>query len=196
MPPASLNTNHHRRSIRLPGYDYSQPGEYFITLCTHQKRLLFGEIVGEEMVLNTFGNIVVSEWRKTPTIRKEIELGVYQIMPNHFHAILHLYNNEIIGTGDRPVAPTELGQTLTKPVGPKPKSLGALIAGFKSSVTTQINTLRHTPGTALWQRNYYEHIITTDKEYIQIEDYIQNNPANWFLDVEYNNYLKGNPLKK
>ena len=141
-----------RKSIRLPGYDYSTEGSYFITIVTKDRRHLFGEVVNGEVVLNGYGSIVEEEWARSAAIRKEIELDEYVIMPNHFHAIVHIIPTSSINdnhrTGDRPVAPTN-------PIGPKPKSLGALMAGFKSAVTTRINTLRHTPGTPVWQRNYF-----------------------------------------
>lgn len=180
-----------RRSIRLEGYDYATPGEYFITICAYNHQPTFGSINSNEMCLNTYGEILRMEWEKTPSIRKEIELGAYQIMPNHFHAIVHI-NDVERGKGDRPVAPTDdeiFLQMQQLPHGPSKKSLGALVAGFKSSVTTRINTIRKTPGASVWQRNYYEHIITSEKKYLQIETYILNNPANWAIDDEYKNYL-------
>src|ERR1035437_7791175 len=79
---------HHRRSIRLPGYDYSQAGVYFITLCVHNRACLFGKIVDGEMQLNEYGEIVRDVWLETPTIRPNVELSEWVIMPNHFHANL------------------------------------------------------------------------------------------------------------
>ncbi len=75
---------HNRHSIRLPGYDYSQEGCYFITIVTHEREPIFGTIVADEMELSKFGRIVEDEWMKTPTIRREIELDEFVIMPNHF----------------------------------------------------------------------------------------------------------------
>ncbi|MEM9162343.1 MAG: hypothetical protein AAGC54_04655, partial [Cyanobacteria bacterium P01_F01_bin.4] len=81
---------HHRRSIRLHGYDYASPGAYFVTLCAYQRQCIFGEIVDGQMRLNEFGQIVESEWQKSAQIRHEIELADYVVMPNHFHAIVWL----------------------------------------------------------------------------------------------------------
>jgi len=78
---------HHRRSIRLPGYDYAQPGAYFITACTHNRECLFGDIVDRAMRLNDVGRIVAEEWIKTGTIRPEITLDEWVVMPNHFHGV-------------------------------------------------------------------------------------------------------------
>jgi putative transposase len=181
------SSSRHRRSIRLPGYDYSSEGLYFVTIVTHERESLFGNILDGEMCLNPLGDIVREEWLRSPQIRAEIELDEFVIMPNHFHAIF-----SIIRTGDRPVAPTTNPVTNTtmpvaptKQPGPPPKSVGSFIAGFKSSVTKRINLLRHTPGLPVWQRNYYEHIIGTDREYDQIAEYIFSNPQNWQSDSEY-----------
>ena len=79
-----------RKSPRLPGYDYSQSGVYFITICTAGRAHLFGEIADGEMVLNDYGKIVQEEWERTPIIRPEIEIDWYVVMPNHFHAIIFI----------------------------------------------------------------------------------------------------------
>lgn len=196
-----------RKNIRLEGFDYSSEGSYFVTLVTKTRECLFGEIVNDEMVLSNFGKIVVEEWERSASIRNEIELGVYVVMPNHFHGIVHIFNdqqNKIspmqvgvyghnlnTGKGDRPVAPTDgdIGLIVPKilsthPQGPRPKSLGALVAGFKSSVTTRINTIRRSPGVPLWQRNFFDHIIGTDREYEQVAEYILDNPLKWAFDEE------------
>jgi REP element-mobilizing transposase RayT len=182
---------HHRRSIRLPGYDYSAAGAYFITICTHDRECLFGQIVNGEMRLNALGEIVRAEWEKSAIIRAGIELGPYVIMPNHFHGVVVIVD---CGRGDplrgqagrcrgvRPDAPTDGPTGNTRPTGPKPKSIGAFIAGFKSAATLRINQIRATPGAPVWQRNYYEHIIRDDASYETIAAYILNNPAQWEQD--------------
>jgi putative transposase len=180
---------HHRRSIRLKGYDYSRNGAYFVTICSWNRECLFGEIPGiktgkPEMILNNYGNIVRDEWMRTALIRKEIEIDEFIVMPNHFHGIVFIHDR-----GDRlvaqmpmikdnikgrpPVAPTE-----DRP-GPRSKSIGSFLAGFKSSATKHINELRQTPGAPVWQRNYYERIIRNEIEYNRIYEYIIGNPANW-----------------
>jgi putative transposase len=143
-----------RRSIRIPEFDYSSPGMYFITICTNHRVLLFGDIVDGEMVLNEYGDIVFDEWIKSTKIRHEIELDEFIIMPNHLHGIINIvgYNH---GRGDRPFAPTNPDGTIL-PKGPYPKSIGSMIAGFKSAVTKQINIIRQTPGSHICQRNYGE----------------------------------------
>jgi putative transposase len=90
---------HHRRSIRLKEYDYSQPGGYFITIVTYQRDLLFGEIANEEMKLNDHGQIVDECWREIPNHFQNVELGVYVVMPNHVHGIIVIRNE--IGTATK-----------------------------------------------------------------------------------------------
>lgn len=165
-----------RKSIRLHGYDYAQPGAYFVTLCTRQRACLFGDVRDGGMRLNAIGEIVADEWVKTAEIRDEIDLDEWVVMPNHFHAIL------VIGRGDRPVAPTT-----TKPVasmGPRSRSVGAAIAGFKSSAAKRINTLRGTLGAPVWQRNYHEHIIRDEVSLDRIREYILANPSRWAADPD------------
>ncbi len=86
-----------RRSIRLPGYDYSQPGAYFITVCTHQRPPLFGGVVDGKMRLNGLGEIVQEERLKTAEIRSEIVLDEFIIMPNHIHGIIFLVDDQHVG---------------------------------------------------------------------------------------------------
>ncbi len=176
---------HHRRSIRLKGYDYSQSGIYFVTICTKDKEHTFGIIKNGEIALNKYGNIVKNEWMKTPKIRKEIELHRFIVMPNHIHGIVEI----IDGRGDRPVAPT--GKPFTPPMaipaikepGPKHKTIGSMVAGYKSTVTKQINILRNIPFAPVWQRNYYEHIIRNEESYYRISEFIKSNPMNWPDDI-------------
>ncbi|MBN8705924.1 MAG: transposase [Bacteroidetes bacterium] len=177
-----------RKSLRLKGYDYSAPGFYFLTICAHNKQNLFGEIQNGELTPNQLGKIVVEEWIKSVDIRRELELYDWILMPNHFHGIIAIKSPEIC-RGDRLVAHSVMeceiqipGDQPVAPTGPKSKTIGAFIAGFKAAVTTKINTLRHTPGAQVWQRNYYEHVIRNEPEFNRIKEYIQNNPMQWEED--------------
>ena len=197
----NLEKHPSRQSIRLGGFDYSLPGAYFITICAEKMYPIFGEVVDGEMRLNDLGRIVESEWVKTPGVRREIGLGAFVVMPNHFHAIVHILEEEgndaedfdhrvpeifeslsSIGRGDRPVARTEEEKSYKNPKGPGQKSIGALMAGFKSSATVKINEMRNSPGEKVWQRNYYEHIIRGERDYANIERYILENPMRWDAD--------------
>ena len=182
---------HHRRSIRLRGYDYSQAGYYFVTICCYQRQLLFGEIVNSAMQLNQYGEIVENEWIKSSVIRPEIKLDEYIIMPNHFHGIVII--NPV---GAKGLSPLPSSSIPTHP-SMKPRSLSSLMTGFKSAVTKKINIIRNAPGTPVWQRNYYgaykprpsrarsaphEHIIRNERSLNNIRQYIINNPLSWHVD--------------
>ena len=168
-----------RRAIRLPNYDYSQSGAYFITICTHQREWLFGEIHNKKMLLNEFGNIARDEWLETPKIRPNLELGEFIIMPNHIHGIIWIKDDEIGRKSVSLYAPTP--PTFRSPT----KTIGAIIRGYKSSVTKQINIIRKLSGFAVWQRNYYEHIIRNEKDLNNITRYIKFNPNDWDKDALY-----------
>jgi REP element-mobilizing transposase RayT len=179
----------HRKSIRLQGYDYAQVGAYFVTTLIHQRECLLGDIVDSEMRYSAFGKIVEEEWKKSAHIRREVELDEYVVMPNHFHAIVW-----IIEPSDNGLIETNAGvgatgrsplQARSKPRGPGQRTLGALMAGFKSKCTVRINAFRETPGKPVWQRNYYEHVIRNDQDLTQIREYILENPARWTEDEEY-----------
>ncbi len=167
-----LAGRHHRRSIRLKNYDYSQAGAYFVTVCSWNKECIFGEIVNGEMHLNEYGQVVSGEWQRSSIIRKELELDTFLVMPNHIHGIVFINactSFNVVANGRSPLQM-------------KPKSISSFVAGFKSAVTKQINQIRNTPGTPVWQRNYYEHIIRNENELHKIRQYIQNNPLKWDLD--------------
>ena len=140
---------HHRRSIRLNGYDYSQAGAYFVTIVAYQRECLFGDVVDGKMMLNDFGNIVAETWQWLEKQYPYVGLETWVVMPNHFHGILVIRDDN--SRGDSRIAPT------TEPM--KRKPLGRLIGAFKTVSTKQINILRDTPGSPVWQRNYYERII-------------------------------------
>ncbi|MDO6737465.1 transposase [Wenyingzhuangia sp. 2_MG-2023] len=119
---------HHRRSIRLKGYDYAQAGLYFITLCVQNRQHLFGKIINGEIQLNALGKIVAQEWIATESIRKNCTLGAFIIMPNHFHAILSI---------DYALKKSENIGTFTSPS----QSIGAIIRGFKGASTKKIKEI-------------------------------------------------------
>lgn len=163
---------HHRRSVRLKGHDYAQPGAYFVTMCTRDRECLFGEIVDGEMRLNEYGMAVRDEWLRTAELRENVELDAFVIMPNHLHGIVMITQGR--GTACR--APTE---AFGKPVA---DSVPTIVRAFKSASTKHINQIRNTPGTPVWQRNYYEHVIRNDAELNAVREYILANPATWTTD--------------
>ena len=171
---------HHHRSLRLRGYDYAQAGAYFVTICTQGRINLFGDVVDGEMQLNELGLIVQEEWLRTESIRAEVELDVFQVMPNHFHGVV-VITPPVPHNG---MTVARVGTHGCASLRRAPKSLGSLIAGFKSSATKRINELRSTPGALVWQRNYYERIVRNEKELDAIRQYIVDNPAKWPEDKE------------
>lgn len=178
MSPYDPN-RHHRRSIRLKGYDYTQPGAYFVTICTHDRACLFGEVVEGVMRLNAWGEIVREEWFRTAQLRPYVVLheDEFVVMPNHVHGIIWIVGR--VGA-TRQVAPTRV--VPTSPAGPDAGSIGAIIGQFKSAVTKRINAYWGIPGARIWQRNYYEHIIRTERALNAIRRYIAENPLRWHLD--------------
>ncbi len=169
----SSGHRHHRRSIRLKGYDYSQEGAYFVTIVTWRRDFLFGEIVNGEMILNEHGQIADECWREIPNHFPHVELGAYVIMPNHMHGII-LINDDV---GARHASPLQ-----KTPNGVSKGSLGAIIGSYKSAVTRLIG--RELNETGIWQRNYYEHIIRNDNDLQNKTDYIEANPLLWEQDHE------------
>ena len=185
---------HHRRSIRLQGYDYSQAGGYYVTIVTWHREFLFGEIANQEMRLNKLGKIIEWEWLELPKRIPYVELGVSVVMPNHFHGILFIHetvgatrpSQTILQSGTEPLQniTSESIDGLPLSHGPKPASLGAIIAQFKSRVTKRIWKFPEFKNTPIWQRNYYEHVIRNEKDLKNKTDYIEANPLLWDNDDE------------
>lgn len=178
----------HRRSIRLKGYDYRQPGAYFVTICTYRWQSLLGKVIDGEMVLNSVGRIVEKEWLKAAVVRSNVTLDEFVIMPNHLHGIIVMGDSNVGATCQ--VDPTRAHSVICasdtkRAKGPKAGSLGAIIGQFKRTATLRINRLRGTRRKPVWQRNYYEHVIRSDESLNRIRAYIHYNPARWDLD-KYN----------
>ena len=191
---------HHRRSIRLKGYDYSRPGAYFVTICTHNRECLFGEIVDGKMRVSEYGRSVRDEWGNTVEIRREIELREFVIMPNHIHGIVIINAQPVGAYGNTPHGNTPHSNTPHSntphshaPMRSPSKTLGAMVRGFKSSATKHINTIRKTPGAPVWQRNYFEHIIRDDADYNRISEYIAGNAQRWIEDQLHPDYKSKKP---
>ncbi len=164
-----------RKTMRLQHYDYSRPGAYFITICSHKKKPIFGVVDKNRTILNSFGMVVKEEWLKTFSLRCYLKNDIYVIMPNHFHALLWITSE---GPGAARRAPTNyFGQSSSQ-------SLSSVVRSFKSSVTKSINELINSPGSSVWQRGYYEHVVRKDESLQQIREYIANNPLNWSSDPE------------
>jgi REP element-mobilizing transposase RayT len=151
----------HRRSIRLSHYDYSRTGAYFVTICAHERRCLFGRIVGTQVLLNPIGDVIAREWVRSSEMRPDVDLDAFVVMPNHLHGIVLLGRSEAAAT--------------TRP-------LGHMIRGFKAATTRLVAAAGHGLDHPLWQRNYYEHIIRNEESLEAVRAYIADNPARWAQD--------------
>ena len=178
--------NRHRRSIRLRGWDYTGAGAYFVTLVTHARATLFGDVVDGQMVLTEYGRIAAEEWVRTAEVRANVEMDEFVVMPNHVHGIIWIARRadgarqRLEDGASRRLAPTGGGREITVAAG----SLGAIVGGYKSVVARRINDLRGMAGAPVWQRNYYERIVRSERELAAIRRYIRQNPANWAGDSE------------
>ena len=157
-----LNQSHtptRRRPLRLPHYDYTSPGAYFLTTCTHRRAPIFGQIADDAMDLNLFGEAAESCWLDLPSHYPNTNLDAFVVMPNHVHAILIL-------------------EDVSRPA----HGLSEVVRGFKTFSARRINTLRATAGKPIWQRGYHEHIVRGESALQKIRDYIAANPARWAVD--------------
>ncbi len=176
------------KSVRLQHFDYSQPGEYFVTICAFQRKSYFGNISGGIMHLSPIGEIVLVCWTEIKNHFANIELPAYSVMPNHFHGIILI--NEPVEA--RHAVPGDLScsnqttirasESFGKPVS---SSLPTIIRSYKSAVTRRANAdFRSASSINVWQRGYYEHVIRNEEELAQIGDYILCNLSRWEEDRE------------
>ena len=185
---------HHRRSIRLKGYDYSKPGMYYVTIVTHNHKCFFGKIENGKMILNEYGEIAQQCWTEITRRFPNIEIDEYIIMPDHIHAIIKI-TNPPVGTTlavvpdktDGAVVPDKIinnfgTYTDTNITDTKPPSLGDIVGAYKSIVSNKcllVFKQKNQYMGKLWQRNYYEHIIKNNTRLGRIRKYIINNSVNW-----------------
>jgi REP element-mobilizing transposase RayT len=168
-----------RKSPRLQGYDYSQSGAYFVTICTHNRAHLFGEITEGAMMLNDAGAIAQERWLALPDHHPNVELDAFVVMPNHVHGIVIL-----VGTGPALSVATDNAGVVTDNAGVVP-TLGTVIGSYKSGVTRRIREAQNDPDLRVWQSRYHDHIIRTETALNHIREYIMYNPARWREDAFY-----------
>lgn len=195
---------HNRRSIRFKGYDYTQAGLYFITICCQNRACLFGEIENGKIMLNDAGAIANDCWLNIPNHFPNAILHEYVIMPNHVHGIielvgannhspvskLHSPKTELHSPKNKKNNNSVIGDNRAKNVSPlrsPSKTVGSVVRGFKIGVTKWMR--QNTDTFYIWQRNYWEHIIRDDKSHENISQYIINNPTKWNND-KLNPHLK------
>ena len=145
------------KSPRIPGYDYGLPNYYFVTICTHDKKCLFGK----PGILNRFGQFAEECLKGIPNIYPEILLDKYVIMPTHIHAIVRL---------DEGIMPRQ--------------GLTEIVGAYKSLTTRAINLVQNTPGIKQFQRSFYEAVIRSETAYQSCWKYIDGNPDQWVLQNE------------
>ena len=162
-----------RKSIRLKGYDYSEPGSYFVTICTARMQCVFGDAQNGEMVESPLGHLAADDWRDIPRHFPHITLDQFRVMPNHIHAILVIGKRRgQTGTnGER-----KFGQ-------PQTGTLSTVIGAFKAGVTFKARTSHLCSNRPLWQARFHDHIIRNDVELYRIRQYIELNPIMWEFDV-------------
>ena len=198
------NSNiHHRRSIRLKGYDYSQAGLYFITICCQSRNCLFGEIstvamsdVGtrQGVSLTTIGQIANEYWLEIPQHFPNVVLHEHIVMPNHVHGVIEITGVAIHDDMSAPVVVgTSHGMSLQQPPQPNQNQFGKPISGsisiivnqYKSSVKRWCNKNGH--DYFKWQSRFHDHIIRNEQSYQNISEYIINNPVKWKDDKFFRN---------
>jgi putative transposase len=162
-----------RRSIRLKGYDYSQSGFYFITICTKNMKCIFGEIKNGSMLANQYGKIAGDAWLQTMEIRTNVRLHAFVIMPNHIHGIIEINTSRANCIRPRKnIRPRPRNRRRCRNSSSRNNNVGAIVRGYKASVTRQIKLIDETIET-VWHRNYYEHIIRDERSYENITNYKQ-----------------------
>jgi putative transposase len=185
-----------RRSLRLPGYDYTQPGAYFVTMVTQERAMILGKISDACVQLSPLGMIVEEELIRTQQIRPDVEIDAYIIMPNHIHAIFVINENSLTHhEAERQSKKSDsdnVGAHSCAPLRRPSRSLGSIIAGFKSVTTKRCNILRQTYNASIWQRSFHEHIVRSEADLNAIRAYIEANPLQWGQDRENPDYFAKN----
>ncbi|SMP29840.1 REP element-mobilizing transposase RayT [Algoriphagus winogradskyi] len=184
---------HHRRSVRLKGYDYSKAGLYFITICCYRRECFFGEILKrgkrQIMSLSKSGWVVQEGWFEIPLHYPEVVLHEFVVMPNHIHGIIEIVDsvgankhspNYHEGARANIDSPLQLPNTEFKSPS---KTIGSIVRGYKIGVTKWHRA--NTDIYNVWQRSYHDHVIRNERSHANISNYILNNPSNWDDDMFY-----------
>ncbi|MBU1863393.1 MAG: transposase [Candidatus Omnitrophica bacterium] len=199
--------SYNRKSIRLQQHDYSGDGYYFVTVCTKDRECLFGDVIDGSMRLNRMGIVANTYWHQIKEHFKNVHLDECIIMPNHMHGIIVINDKT-----DIDIRKLNVGAGFPRPlrdgnechhkrnsdvVGHEgrgnraPTTLGRIMAYYKYQSTKQINIMHKTPGTCVWQRAFYDHIIRNEKSLHDIREYVINNPSQWEYDENNPNRIAG-----
>jgi REP element-mobilizing transposase RayT len=174
---------HWRQTIRKPEWDYGGPGHYFVTICSFDRELIFGEIDNGEVFLSEIGHIVERTWLEITDANPTVQLDSHIVMPNHLHGIIIIppnnWSKQANATGGRPA-------------GAARGSLGAILGRFKSTATRRVNLLPNVGTSTLWQRGYHDRVIPDDA-LDRARQYIHNNPSNWLRDPDHPRHTHRQP---
>jgi len=173
---------HHRRSIRLPSYDYASVGAYFATVCAHDRARIFGEVADGAMHLARIGNIVDECLKAIPEHFENVIVDAAIVMPNHVHVILVIAKRDERARGITGASGN--GMATRRFIAPGPGSVGTILGTFKAAATREVNQPR-VKGFILWQRSFYERVIRNDREMNAFREYIELNPLNWRKDEHH-----------
>ena len=182
-----------RKQIRLQNYYYSENGAYFITICTKDRKNIFGYVKNGQMYYNEYGKIAVNEIAKTNMLRETsgIKITKFIVMPNHVHMMLEINRNVDVQSVGTWLAMSNSTNVFSKPVS---KSISTIVGGYKSAVTRNIHEIcghvlpcpyKLSEKTVIWQSRFIDHIIRNEKDYLEHLEYIENNPLKWELDKYY-----------
>jgi len=165
-------------TVRLRNWDYAANGCYFVTICSAQRRCVFGHISDGRVSLSRVGEIVADEWQKTPKIRSNVELDGWVVMPNHMHGVVIINNLNPVEEMGRNASPSTNNR-----FGPlRPGSLQSIINNYKGAVTRRCRS--EGIEDFAWQARYWEHRVRTERDLLSIRHYIESNPMRWVLDHE------------
>ncbi|HYI16770.1 MAG TPA: hypothetical protein VEX37_15340 [Thermomicrobiales bacterium] len=175
---------HRRQSARKPDWDYDGPGRYYVTICSFDRELIFGEIDNGTVLLSEIGAIVEQTWLEIAEVNPMVMLDAHIVMPNHLHGIV------IIPPDNWTKRTTVPGG---RPAGAASGSLGAILGRFKSVATRRVNLLPNVGTSTLWQRGYHDRVIPDDDALGRARQYILNNPSNWLRDPEHPRHTHRQP---
>lgn len=171
-----------RKSIRLKGWDYRNPGLYFVTICTDERRHHFGNIKNGVMSLSVPGCVAWHYWRQIPHHQENVVLDEFVVMPDHIHGIIGIESEEeTVGTLHATSVRNEnVAQDKMSSISPEAGSLSAIIRSYKSAITRWCNAHEHE--YFAWQSRFYDHIIRNERTLNRIRQYIFDNPLQWQKD--------------
>ena len=173
-----------RKRNRLPGYDYSRGGWYYVRICTHGRKAWFGVVEDGRMCLNEAGRVAEERWQWLGQHYGYVDLDTYVVMPNHIHALIRI--NNAVGNGrDRSEMPTQEDGTVTT-VPYRVKSLSGLVGAFKTTSSKRIHE-SGIPGFR-WQKSFYDSIVRKSDSLTRVRRYIQDNPKTWATDTDNPEY--------